>query len=58
MEKGEAVNIMYREWSRTVFIVGRGLAAVVTLIAIFLMPQVPLDRSDDEELREEGNRAE
>ena len=39
------------------FIVGSGLAAAATLIVVFLMPQVPLDRPDDEKLKEEGKMA-
>lgn len=36
---------------------GGGLAAAATLIAIFLMPQVTLDRPDDEKLKEEVKMA-
>ena len=31
--------------------------AAVTLIVLFLIPQVPLDRPDDESFKEEGENA-
>ena len=49
--------VAYRKGFRVVFIIGAGLAAVATLIVICLMPQVPLDRPDDEKLKEEGRKA-
>lgn len=48
--------IAYRRGFRVIFIAGGGLAAAATLIVVFLMPQVALDRPDDERLKEEGKR--
>ena len=49
--------VAYRKGFRVVFLVVAGLAAVATLIVVCLMPQVPLDRPDDEKLKEEGRKA-
>ena len=62
-DSGEAEKIRrelivaYREGFRVIFIVGAGLAATATLIVVCLMPQVHLDRPDDEKLKEEGKKA-
>lgn len=49
--------VAYRKGFRVVFIVGAGLAAAATLTVVLLMPQVPLDRPDDKELKEEGGKS-
>ena len=53
----EELIVAYREGFRVIFIVGAGLAATATLIVVCLMPQVHLDRPDDEKLKEEGKKA-
>lgn len=63
LDSGEADKIRselivaYRQGFRVVLIVGGGLAAAATLMVVFLMPQVTLDRPD-EKLKEEGKKAE
>lgn len=50
----EELILAYRKGFRVVFIVGGALAALATVLVVLLMPQVPLDRPDDEKLKEEG----
>lgn len=58
----EAVNIRgailfgFKKGFRVVFIVGASLASFAVILAIFLMPQVDLDRPDDEKLKQEGKQ--
>lgn len=47
----------YQRGFRTVFIVGASLAALGTVFAGFLMPQVELNRPDDEKLKQEARIA-
>ncbi|KAI1080697.1 MFS general substrate transporter [Whalleya microplaca] len=47
----------YRNAFRVIFVVGASLAAIAFFVALFLMPQVELNRPDDEKLKEEGRRA-
>ena len=51
------LDFVYRKGFRVVFIVGSGLAAVVMLIVLILIPHVPLDRPDDRSRKEEGKNA-
>lgn len=44
----------YQRGFRIVFLVCAGLAAVATIVAFITMPQVALDRPDDEKLKAEG----
>ncbi|EME78710.1 uncharacterized protein MYCFIDRAFT_50120 [Pseudocercospora fijiensis CIRAD86] len=46
----------YRDGFRIIFLIGASLAAFAFCLCFFLMPQVPLDRDDDEKLKEEGKR--
>ncbi|TGZ80667.1 MFS drug transporter [Ascodesmis nigricans] len=39
----------YRHGFRIIFILGAALAALATLLAFWLLPNIPLDRNDDEE---------
>jgi hypothetical protein len=50
----QALVPAYRDGFRIVFLIGASLAALAFVLCLFLMPQVPLDRSDDEKLKEEG----
>lgn len=52
-----ALIVAYRRGFRTVFILCAALAAFSTLVVISLMPQVNLDRPDDEKLKQEGKEA-
>lgn len=47
----------YQRGFRIVFLVCAALAALSTVLAFWLMPQIKLDREDDEKLKEEGRRA-
>ena len=47
----------YLRGFRIIFIVSAVLAALAVVLVFFLMPQVELNRPDDEELKEEGIRA-
>lgn len=44
----------YRKGFRIIFLIGAALAALAFVLAWFLMPQVELDRPDDQKLKEEG----
>ena len=46
----------YLKGFRVVFIIGAALAALSMLIVVFFMPQVDLDRPDDEKLKLEGKK--
>lgn len=46
----------YRRGFRIVFIVSAVLAALAVFLVFFLMPQVELNRPDDDELKEKGAR--
>ncbi|KAI5803074.1 MFS general substrate transporter [Geopyxis carbonaria] len=46
----------YQHGFRIVFIVGAALAAAALIVAVVLMPQVELDRKDDNDLKEEAKR--
>ncbi|GKZ21391.1 hypothetical protein AbraCBS73388_007076 [Aspergillus brasiliensis] len=46
----------YRKGFRIVFTVNAALAALAFCLAVGLMPQVKLERADDERLKEEGRR--
>lgn len=46
----------YQRGFRIVFIIGASLAALAFFLAVALMPQVELNRADDEKLKEEGKR--
>ncbi|BCR99103.1 putative MFS drug transporter [Aspergillus luchuensis] len=48
----------YKRGFRIVFTVNAALAALAFLLAVGLMPQVGLERADDERLKEEGRRGE
>ena len=48
--------LAYRKGFRVAFIVGGTLAAQATILTNFLMPRVPLDRPDEEQLKEEGRQ--
>ena len=48
--------LAYRQGFRVVFIIGGTPAAQATTLTNFLMPRVPLDRPDEEELKEEGRK--
>jgi hypothetical protein len=47
----------YQRGFRIVFLVCAALATLSTVLAFWLMPQIKLDREDDEKLKEEGRRA-
>ncbi|KLJ11521.1 hypothetical protein EMPG_13290 [Blastomyces silverae] len=47
----------YQKAFRIIFLIGAGLAAVAFFLAVFLMPQVTLERPDDATLKEEGRRS-
>lgn len=49
--------VAYRRGFRTVFVLCASLAALSTLVVVFLMPQVELDRPDDQKLKQEGKDA-
>jgi len=44
----------YRRGFKTIFIVCGALAALATVLALFMMPQVDLEREDDKRLEEES----
>lgn len=46
----------YRRGFRIIFIIGAALSAGAFLLAFVLMPQVSLNREDDQRLKEEGKR--
>ena len=46
----------YQKGFRIIFIVGASLATFAFLLAVFLMPQVGLNRADDQALKEEGKK--
>ncbi|KAL4942070.1 hypothetical protein BDV06DRAFT_222489 [Aspergillus oleicola] len=46
----------YKRGFRMIFIIGGALAALAFFLAVGLMPQVGLNRGDDEELKKEGKR--
>ncbi|PGH06737.1 hypothetical protein GX51_02178 [Blastomyces parvus] len=47
----------YQKAFRIIFLIGAGLAALAFFLALFLMPQVTLERPDDDALKEEGKRS-
>lgn len=51
-----ALGSAYRDGFKIIFIVGAALNAFSFFAAWFLMPQVALERKDDEKLKEEGRR--
>lgn len=53
-----ALILAYQRGFRIVFIIGASLAALAFVLAWFLLPQVDLDRPDDEKLKEEARRTE
>lgn len=46
----------YKKGFRIIFLIGAALAALAFLLAWWLMPQVGLQRDDDEALKAEGER--
>jgi MFS family permease len=52
----EALIPAYEQAFRVVFIVGAALAAASFFLALFLLPQVDLNRADDSALKEEGKK--
>lgn len=44
----------YQKGFRIIFIIGASLSALAFLLAAWLMPQVSLNRDDDEKLKQEG----
>lgn len=52
----QAIIPAYRKGFRIIFLVGASLAAFAFCLAFALMPQVPLDRDDDQKLKEEGKK--
>ncbi|KAB8260355.1 major facilitator superfamily domain-containing protein [Aspergillus pseudonomiae] len=46
----------YRKGFRIIFLIGAALAAFAFVLAFWLMPQVSLNRADDEKLKEEGRK--
>lgn len=52
----QAIIPAYRKGFRTIFLIGAALAAVAFVVAFFLMPQIDLDRPDDQKLKDEGKR--
>ena len=56
----EAIRILliaaYRKGFRTVFLVCAAIAALATVLALVLMPQVELNRPDDEKLKAQGRK--
>jgi hypothetical protein len=50
------INEAYRDAFRVIFLAGAGLATVAFILAFFLMPQVELNRADDNRLKAEGKK--
>lgn len=46
----------YQKGFRIIFLISASLAAVAFFLAIWLMPQVGLNRADDKALKEEGKK--
>ena len=46
----------YQRGFRIIFIIGASLTALAFFLAIWLMPQVGLNRADDQALKEEGKK--
>lgn len=46
----------YQKGFRIIFIIGASLAALAFFLAIWLMPQVGLNRADDQALKEEAKQ--
>lgn len=46
----------YRKGFRIIFLIGSGLAALAFVICFFMMPQIDLDRPDDQQLKDEGKK--
>ncbi|PKY05638.1 MFS drug transporter [Aspergillus campestris IBT 28561] len=46
----------YKKGFMIIFVIGAALAALAFVLAFFLMPQVSLNRDDDEKLKEEGRK--
>lgn len=51
-----SLAVAYKEGFRIIFLVGASLNAAAFVAALFLMPQVELDRKDDAQLKEEGKK--
>lgn len=51
-----ALTPAYRRGFRIIFLIGASLAALSFVLVWFLMPQVELDRPDDQKLKDEGKR--
>ncbi|KAI9848555.1 MAG: hypothetical protein M1837_007224 [Sclerophora amabilis] len=51
-----AVLAGYRQGFRIIFLVAASLAAFAFVVVLFLMPELGLDRSNDQELKEEAKR--
>ncbi|KAF3008254.1 hypothetical protein E8E14_000305 [Neopestalotiopsis sp. 37M] len=62
LSEGDATRIremllpVYRQSFEIIFWVGAGLAGLGFVVAFFLMPQLELNRPDDEKLKEEGRK--
>jgi hypothetical protein len=46
----------YQKGFRIIFIIGASLAALAFLLAVWLMPQVELNRADDQALKQEAKK--
>jgi hypothetical protein len=46
----------YQQGFRNVFLTGTGLALFALVVAFFLMPQINLDRQDDDQLKDEARK--
>ncbi|KAL2368055.1 hypothetical protein RJ035_000551 [Blastomyces gilchristii] len=63
LPESEAVRVRsvlvpaYQKGFRIIFLIGAGLAALAFFLAVFLMPQVTLERPDDDALKEEGKKS-
>lgn len=44
----------YQKGFRIIFIIGAALSALAFVLAVVLMPQVALNKADDQKLKEEG----
>jgi hypothetical protein len=52
----QEITPAYRDGFRIIFIMGASLAGLAFCLCFVLMPQVQLDRPDDEKLKEAGKR--
>lgn len=55
-ETRKLVVDVYRMGFRVVFLTSAALATVAFMVALLMMPQINLDRADDEKLKEEGRK--